>query len=104
MNSATVELTAPDISCAKCKDNIEGDLSGERLGARRGPAGAARPAVLASGSRGAAAGRAAAGCLPALDARHLGPGTVDTARRAGTGRDRPGTAWCPRGQQGAGVG
>jgi copper chaperone CopZ len=26
MNPATIELTAPDISCAKCKDNIEGDL------------------------------------------------------------------------------
>ena len=29
MNRATVELTAPGISCAKCKQNIEGDLSGE---------------------------------------------------------------------------
>ena len=29
MNPATVELTAPDISCAKCKDNIEGDLAGD---------------------------------------------------------------------------
>lgn len=29
MNPATIELTAPDISCAKCKENIEGDLAGE---------------------------------------------------------------------------
>jgi copper chaperone CopZ len=29
MNPATIELTAPDISCAKCKDNIEGDLAGD---------------------------------------------------------------------------
>jgi Cu+-exporting ATPase len=29
MNQATIELTAPDISCAKCKENIEGDLAGE---------------------------------------------------------------------------
>ncbi len=29
MNPATAELTAPDISCAKCKENIEGDLAGE---------------------------------------------------------------------------
>ena len=29
MNPATVALTAPDISCAKCKENIEGDLAGE---------------------------------------------------------------------------
>jgi len=29
MSPATVELTAPDISCTKCKDNIEGDLAGE---------------------------------------------------------------------------
>lgn len=29
MSSAVVELTAPDISCAKCKANIEGDLAGE---------------------------------------------------------------------------
>lgn len=27
MNPATIELTAPDISCAKCKENIEGDLA-----------------------------------------------------------------------------
>ena len=27
MNPATIELTAPGISCAKCKDNIEGDLA-----------------------------------------------------------------------------
>jgi|SRR5712691_4045891 len=32
MNPATVELTIPGISCAKCKQNIEGDLVG------RGPA------------------------------------------------------------------
>ena len=29
MSPATVELTAPDISCAQCKANIEGDLVGE---------------------------------------------------------------------------
>ncbi len=29
MNPATIELTAPDISCEKCKTNIEGDLAGE---------------------------------------------------------------------------
>jgi copper chaperone CopZ len=29
MNPPTVELTAPDISCAKCKQNIEGDRAGE---------------------------------------------------------------------------
>jgi len=29
MNLADIELTAPDISCAKCQANIEGDLSGE---------------------------------------------------------------------------
>ncbi len=29
MNTATIELTAPDISCDKCKANIEGDLVGE---------------------------------------------------------------------------
>ena len=29
MNLATIELTAPDISCAKCKENIEGDLTGD---------------------------------------------------------------------------
>lgn len=29
MNQATIELTAPDISCDKCKANIEGDLAGE---------------------------------------------------------------------------
>ena len=29
MNPAAIEVTAHDISCAKCKDNIEGDLSGE---------------------------------------------------------------------------
>ena len=34
MNRATVELTAPGISCAKCKQNIEGDLVGE-LGIRQ---------------------------------------------------------------------
>ena len=28
MNPATIELTAPDISCEKCKANIEGDLAG----------------------------------------------------------------------------
>jgi copper chaperone CopZ len=27
MNPATIELTAPDISCGKCKANIEGDLA-----------------------------------------------------------------------------
>jgi len=29
MSPATIELTAPDISCDKCKANIEGDLTGE---------------------------------------------------------------------------
>lgn len=29
MSAATIELTAPDISCAKCRENIEGDLAGE---------------------------------------------------------------------------
>ena len=29
MNPVTIELTAPDISCQKCKANIEGDLAGE---------------------------------------------------------------------------
>ena len=29
MTPAIIELTAPDISCAKCKDNIEGDLAGD---------------------------------------------------------------------------
>jgi hypothetical protein len=29
MNPATIELTVPDISCEKCKANIEGDLAGE---------------------------------------------------------------------------
>jgi copper chaperone CopZ len=29
MNLADIELTAPDISCARCQANIEGDLSGE---------------------------------------------------------------------------
>jgi copper chaperone CopZ len=29
MNPATIELTAPDISCEKCKTNIEGDLASE---------------------------------------------------------------------------
>ncbi len=29
MSTATLELTAPDISCGKCKANIEGDLAGE---------------------------------------------------------------------------
>lgn len=29
MNTATVELTAPDISCDKCKANMEGDLAGD---------------------------------------------------------------------------
>ena len=29
MNAATIELTAPDISCEKCKANIEGDLGGD---------------------------------------------------------------------------
>jgi copper chaperone CopZ len=27
MNQAIIELTAPDISCEKCKANIEGDLA-----------------------------------------------------------------------------
>jgi copper chaperone CopZ len=27
MNQAVIELTAPDISCDKCKANIEGDLA-----------------------------------------------------------------------------
>jgi copper chaperone CopZ len=27
MSPVTIELTAPDISCAKCRDNIEGDLA-----------------------------------------------------------------------------
>jgi copper chaperone CopZ len=27
MNPATIDLTAPDISCDKCKANIEGDLA-----------------------------------------------------------------------------
>ena len=27
MNQAIIELTAPDISCDKCKANIEGDLA-----------------------------------------------------------------------------
>jgi copper chaperone CopZ len=30
MNPATIELTVPDISCDKCKANIEGDLAAER--------------------------------------------------------------------------
>jgi copper chaperone CopZ len=29
MNPATIELTAPDISCDKCQANIEGDLAGQ---------------------------------------------------------------------------
>jgi copper chaperone CopZ len=29
MNEAIIVLTAPDISCDKCKANIEGDLAGE---------------------------------------------------------------------------
>ena len=29
MSQDVIELTAPDISCAKCQANIEGDLSGE---------------------------------------------------------------------------
>ncbi len=29
MSSATIELTAPDISCQKCKTNIESDLARE---------------------------------------------------------------------------
>ena len=29
MTPATVELTAPGISCEKCRTNIEGDLAGE---------------------------------------------------------------------------
>jgi copper chaperone len=29
MSPVTIELTAPDISCAKCKANIEGDLAGQ---------------------------------------------------------------------------
>jgi copper chaperone CopZ len=28
MNQTVIELTAPDISCDKCKANIEGDLAG----------------------------------------------------------------------------
>ena len=27
MNQAIIELTAPDISCGKCKASIEGDLA-----------------------------------------------------------------------------
>ena len=30
MNPATIELTAPDISCEKCKANIERNASCER--------------------------------------------------------------------------
>jgi len=29
VNQATIELIAPDVSCDKCKANIEGDLAGE---------------------------------------------------------------------------
>ena len=29
MNPATIELTAPGISCEKCKANIESDLAGD---------------------------------------------------------------------------
>jgi len=29
MSPATIEFTAPDISCDKCKANIEGDLADE---------------------------------------------------------------------------
>jgi copper chaperone CopZ len=29
MSPAIIELTAPDISCAKCQANIEGDLATE---------------------------------------------------------------------------
>ncbi len=29
MTVATIELTAPDISCDQCKANIEGDLTGD---------------------------------------------------------------------------
>jgi copper chaperone len=29
MSTATIQLTAPDISCAKCKQHIEGDLAGD---------------------------------------------------------------------------
>ncbi|MDA8320742.1 MAG: heavy metal-associated domain-containing protein [Actinomycetota bacterium] len=29
MSPSIIELTAPDISCAKCKANIEGDLAAE---------------------------------------------------------------------------
>jgi copper chaperone CopZ len=29
MNQAIIELTAPDISCEKCKANIEGDLASQ---------------------------------------------------------------------------
>jgi copper chaperone CopZ len=29
MNPAAIELTVPDISCEKCRSNIEGDLAGE---------------------------------------------------------------------------
>jgi copper chaperone CopZ len=39
MSLATIELTAPDISCDKCKANIEGDLAGDpgvrQVGTRR---------------------------------------------------------------------
>jgi copper chaperone CopZ len=29
VSPATIELTVPDISCDKCKANIEGDLAGQ---------------------------------------------------------------------------
>ena len=29
MTPAIIDLTVPDISCAKCKENIEGDLAGD---------------------------------------------------------------------------
>jgi copper chaperone CopZ len=43
MNPATIEVTAPDISCATYKENVEGDMAGEpgieqvtvEVGARR---------------------------------------------------------------------
>ena len=30
MTTAAIDLTAPGISCARCKENIEGDLAGDR--------------------------------------------------------------------------
>jgi len=71
-----------------------------QLGARRGSPRAARPVVVASGSRGAAAIRASADGLPACArASHLGPGTVDTARRADPHRVGCGAARQPRGSR-----